>query len=97
MIIYIDKEYKCHVTDDGTRTAVETAYFDGKCDAYIEGYRYIPAGESWERSDGVVFEGEMVTPWRPHSELDAAQRAYEKQIVAEYEALIDELYTEVTS
>lgn len=97
MIIYIDKEYKCHVTDDGTGTAVETAYFDGKCDAYIEGYRYIPAGESWKRSDGVVFEGEMVAPWRPHSELDAAQRAYEKQIVAEYEALIDELYTEVTS
>lgn len=30
MKIYIDSEYHCHVTDDGTMTAVETDFFDSK-------------------------------------------------------------------
>lgn len=95
--IYIDSEFKCHVADDGTMRAVETNVFDGKCDAFIEGYRFIPAGESWTRSDGVTFTGEMVAPWMDYAELDAAQRAYEKEMLAEYEALINELYSEVTA
>lgn len=95
--IYIDSEFKCHVSDDGAMQAVETNIFDGKCNAFIEGYRFIPAGKSWTREDGVVFHGEMVAPWKPYSELDAAQREYEKDLLAEYEALIDELYSEVTS
>ena len=82
--IYLDSEFKCHVADDGAMTAVETDFFDGKCDFFIEGYRIIPSGESWTRSDGVVFYGEMVAPWKPYSELDAAQREYEKQLLSEY-------------
>ena len=92
--IYIDADHKAHVANDGTMTAVSTAFFDGKCDAFIEGYRFIPSGESWKRSDGVVFQGEMVAPWKPYSELDAAQRAYEKELLAEYKALINGLSTE---
>ena len=84
-VIYIDSDFKCHVTDDGTMTAVETDYFDGKCDAYIEGYRFVLAGESWTRSDGVVFHGEMVSPWKDYSELDHAQREYEKEKLADAE------------
>lgn len=95
--VYLDLEFKCHVTDDGTMTAVETDFFDGKCDTLIEGYRFVPVGESWTRPDGTVFHGEMITPWKPSDQLDAAQRAYEKQQLAEYEALIDELYSEVTA
>lgn len=49
MTIYIDTNYKCHVTDDGTMTAVETDAFDGMCTEYIEGYRYVPAGQTWTR------------------------------------------------
>lgn len=77
MKIYMDTDFKCHVSDDGTLTAVETDFFDGKCDSFIEGYRFIPAGESWTREDGAVFAGEMVAPWRDWQELDAAQREYE--------------------
>ena len=84
MKIYIDSDFKCHVTDDGTMTAVETDFFDGKCNAFIEGYRFVPPGESWTRSDGVVFHGEMIAPWRDYSELDTAQREYERQLLAEY-------------
>ena len=82
--VNLDSEFKCHITNDGTMTAVETEFFDGKCDAFIEGYRFIPAGESWTREDGEVFRGEMISPWKPYSELDAAQRQYEQQLLAEY-------------
>lgn len=83
--IYLDSEFKCHITNDGTMTAVEVNFLDGKCDAYIEGYRYVPSGESWTRSDGVVFTGEMIAPWKDYTELDAAQREYERQRLLELE------------
>ena len=89
--IYMDSEYKCHITNDGTMTAVETAAFDGKCDAYIEGYRFVPAGKTWVREDGGVFTGEMVSPWKPWDELDEAQREYERQLILEYEAALQEI------
>lgn len=97
MRIYIDSDFKCHVSDDGTMTAVETAAFDGKCDAMVEGYRFVPSGESWTRDDGTVFQGEMIAPWKPWNELDAAQRAYERELLRQYEQAIAELdsaYTE---
>ena len=95
--IYIDSDFKCHVSNDVTLTVVETDFFDGKCDAFVEGYRFVPAGKTWTRSDGEVFEGEMVSPWKDYAELDEAQLEYEKHLLAEYEALVDELYAEVTT
>lgn len=83
--IYIGTDFKCHVTDDGTLTPVETNFFDGKCDTFIEGYRFVPSGESWTRPDGVVFRGEMIAPWKPYSELDNAQREYEREKLADAE------------
>lgn len=76
-MVYIDSDFKCHTVNDGTMTAVETDFFVGKCDAFVEGYRYVPVGENWVRSDGVVFHGEMIAPWKPYSELAAAQAQYE--------------------
>lgn len=81
--IYIDSDFKCHVADDGTMTAVETNFFDGKCDTFIEGYRFVASGESWEREDGAVFHGEMIAPWKDYNELDNAQREYERQLLKE--------------
>lgn len=71
--IYIDSDYRCHVTDDGTMTAVKTDFFDGKCDTLIEGYCY-------DTSKGYA----RIYPWKPYAALDAAQREYEKQLLAEY-------------
>lgn len=82
--IYIDTEFKCHVTNDGTMTAVETAFFDGKCDEYIEGYRFVPDGAVWEKEEDSVFYGEMIAPWKSHIELERAQMAHERQLLAEY-------------
>lgn len=57
--IYIDSEFKCYVSDNGTMTDVETDFFDGKCDTFIEGYRFVPAGESWVDSVGDIFRGKI--------------------------------------
>ena len=91
MTIYIDSDFKCHVSDDGTMNRVEAAFFDGKCAAFVEGYRFVPAGQSWTRSDGAVFRGEMIAPWKPWEELDAAQRAYERELLAQYEQALAEI------
>lgn len=82
--VYIDTEFKCHAIDDGIMRPVETDFFDGKCDAFVEGYRFIPSGESWVRSDGVVFNGEMISPWKDYSEIEQSQRDYERQMLTEY-------------
>ena len=88
MTIYIGDDYKCHVEDDGTMRAVETDYFDGKCAAYIEGYRFIPEGETWTRWDGTVFEGEMIAPWQDIQDLRMIQAEYEiEQLTGALEAL----------
>ena len=84
--IYLDSVFKCHVTDDGTMTAVETPFFDGKCSAFVEGYRFIPSGETWTREDGAVFRGEMIAPWKPYNELAAAQAQYEADMAELAEA-----------
>lgn len=81
--IYIDSEFKCHVSNDGNMSAVETNFFDGKCDAFVEGHRYVPSGESWTASDGKIYSGEMVVAWKDFDQLEAAQRAYEKGLLAD--------------
>lgn len=65
-IIYVDSENHCHPYDDGTMTAVETDFFDGKCDAFIEGYTY--------EVDDV---GITIYPHMPYNILKAYQIQYE--------------------
>lgn len=69
MTIYLDSDFVCHLENDGTMTAVETDVFDGKCAAFIEGYRFIPTGKSWTRKDGVVFHGEMIAPAKNYDRI----------------------------
>lgn len=96
MKVYVDSEFRCHTTNpDGAFREVETDFFDGKCDAFIEGYRFVPAGETWVRYDGKVFRGEMIAPWRSYSELDTAQREYERQLIAIYEKSLETVGVEV--
>ncbi len=98
--IYLDSNFKCHTSSTEGLTQIETNAFDGKCNVYIQGYRFIPAGQTWTRADGVVFTGEMIAPWKPWTELDAAQREYEREqyqtVVAqnaEYESTLTEIET----
>ena len=73
--IYVDSLCHCHRIDDGTMTAVETNFFIGKCDDWVEGFCY-------DDSKGYV----QIYSWKDFDELDSAQREYERQLIAEYES-----------
>lgn len=76
--IYIDSNFHCHTDNyDGTLREIETDFFDGKCDEFVEGYRFVPIDETWTREDGETFKGEMIAPWKNFSELDKIQLEYE--------------------
>lgn len=66
MKVYVDKDFKCHTTDDGTMIIVDSEFFDGKCAAFIEGY-------CCEAAHGC----EIIYPWKHVSALDIAQGQYE--------------------
>jgi hypothetical protein len=93
MKFYIDTELKCHIDNpDGAFREFHDPFFDSKCQTVVEGYRYKPEGENWTREDGAVFSGaKMIAPWKDYSELDAAQREYERQQIAEYEKALAEI------
>ena len=80
MTIYIDNDFKCHTQNDGTMREIETVFFNGKCAEYIEGYRFVPSGETWTREDGEVFIGEMICPWKDYEQIKAYQIIYERML-----------------
>lgn len=95
MTIYIDSDYRCHTFPADGLTAVETDAFNGKCRQYIEGYRFVPAGQSWTREDGQVFTGEMIAPWRDYeilSEFQEVAQEEQDKATAEMAALVEEVY-----
>lgn len=75
--IYVDSNFKCHVINDGTMTSVETEYFEGKCDAYIEGY---------------CCKDDQFYPCVSIAELEAAQQEYENARLADMENALAILY-----
>lgn len=97
MTIYIDNDYKCHLSDDGTRRAFDVPFFDGKCAEFVEGYRFVPSGETWTRKDGQTFKGEMIAPWRNYSQILEIQMAVDRtqaqsqQTINEYEQALSEI------
>lgn len=101
MKIYIDSEFKCHTTNDGTFREIILSegakdFFANKCTTFIEGYRLKPRDETWVREDGEVFSGgEMITPWKDYGQLAAAQAQYEldmAEAAAAYQEGVDSAY-----
>ncbi len=82
MTIYIDDDYKCYVSAADGRRAVETEFFNGKCEGWIESFRFVPSGETWTRGDGELIRGEMAAPWKDLGEAHTAQAAYLEQLLA---------------
>lgn len=73
--IFVDSEFHCHTNNpDGIYTEVETDFFDGKCQEFVEGY-------CCDDSNGY----RHIYPWKPYSELEFAQREYERQKLADAE------------
>lgn len=90
MTIYIDDDYKCYVSAADGRRAIETNEFDGKCEEWVESFRFVPAGETWTREDGEVFMN-MIAPWKDLSAAYAAQADYLAQQNTQYEAALTEI------
>lgn len=67
MIVYVDEDLHCHIDNDGTRRAVETDFFNGKCSQFISGYSYN------DTEDYI-----KISPWKPYDKLSMAQEAYEE-------------------
>lgn len=92
MKFYIDTDFKCHIDNpDGAFREFHDPFFDGKCQTFVEGYRYIPPDEEWTRSDGRIFKGEMITPWMDYALLDAVQRLYEQALIADMQQALKTL------
>lgn len=91
MTIYIDDDYKCYVSAAEGRRAVETNFFDGKCQEWIESFRFVPSGETWTREDGEVIRGEMAAPWKDLGEAYVAQAEYLSGQNTQYEAALTEI------
>ena len=72
--IYIDSIGHCHRTYNGEMESIETGFFIGKCDAFVEGYCY-------DTTNGYA----TIYPWKDYTELDAAQRKYERERLADAE------------
>ena len=87
MTIYIDSDYRCHLTKVNGMRAIEIDFFDGKCAAFIEGYRYVPSGENWTRDDGAIFHGPMVTPIVDYAPLAKAQTQYEIDDIKQWNSM----------
>ena len=70
--IYVDAENHCHVTGGDGLKAVETDYFDGKCDEYVQGYYY-------DVEKGILY------PFVSFDQLENAQLEYERARLADAE------------
>lgn len=81
MKIYIDNDYRCYTAIAEGRIEYEVSFFDGKCRTFIEGYRFIPEGATWQRADGAIFHGEMITPAVNATALQKAQEQYEADLM----------------
>ena len=77
MKIYINNDCCCHTSPAEGLREFDVPFFEGKCPALVEGYRYVPQGETWTRSDGVEFKGEMIAPFVDSRILEAYQAQYE--------------------
>jgi hypothetical protein len=87
-MVYIDpKTFQCYATQnaDATRIPDEEPLFNGKCQTFIEGYCCVPYGYTLTLPDGTAITGRQVFPWEDISELEEAQREYERQKLADAE------------
>lgn len=78
MIIYVDAQNRCHIVNDGAMRAVETNFFDGKCQEYIAGYCY-------EEQQGII----KIYPWRNYSELAEIQNAVDRNSAEWEEKMVE--------
>lgn len=73
--VFVDADFMCHVTNDGTMAEVQTESFDNLCNNAIEQMRFVPNGETWTRSDGRIIHGVFIQA-TDSAIIDAYQRQW---------------------
>lgn len=91
--LYVDSYFKVYTECADGRTVIETNVFDDMPKQVLECYIFVPVGKSYTKPNGEVIRGEFIQPFVTEKELDTAQRAYEKQLIAEYETALSEIET----
>ena len=94
-VIYLDDQFQAYAEQDAETTRMPWndtgGFFAGKCDAFIEGHRVVPEGETWAREDGVIFTGLMISPFVNPAVLQSAQAAADDETIAVLDAAVVEL------
>ena len=91
MIVYLDENFNIYTTYAENRFAVETNIFDGMPSQIIECYIFVPEGYNYTKPNGITVYGEFIQPFVSMKELDYRYRNYEKQLLEEQAAIIEEL------
>lgn len=95
MLYYLDDQRMAHVRQNEAGTLApwgDTAgFFAGKCQAFVEGYRVVPDGQTWTREDGAAFSGLMIAPAADPNLLFAGQAEADGETIAELDAAVVEL------
>ena len=95
MYIYLDADFMAYPRQNEAETLTPwedaDGFFAGKCDAYIEGYRVVPEGETWTRNDRKTFSGLMISPVVDPIGLQAAQSEADRQTIADLDAAVIDL------
>lgn len=95
MVLYLDDQRRVHVRQNeaGMLAPWEDAagFFTGKCQAFVEGYRVVPEGQTWTRVDGAVFSGLMIAPAADPGLLSAAQAQADGETIAQLDAAVVDL------
>ena len=94
-MIYLDEQFRAYAEQDAETTRMPwddtNGFFVGKCDAFIEGYRVVPEGETWIREDGMTFTGLMIAPVVNPTILQALQAVADDTTIAQLDAEVVEL------
>jgi len=94
-MIYLDENFMAYPDQNEATTRMPwedtDGFFIGKCDAFIEGYRVVPEGETWTRADGTVFSGLMIAPVRNPAVLQVAQAMADETTIAALDAEVVDL------
>lgn len=82
--VYLDSDFMCHITRDGTMIEVQTDALNGFCDNAVELIRFVPQGTTYSRPDGRIIHGEFIQI------TDSAKvDAYQKQYMEDQEKMED--------
>lgn len=92
--IYLDSNYMCHISNNGTWQEVTTDIFDSMCEKAIECYRFIPEGQVWKKSKTIILRGPFVQAVTESSLIQQQYEIDDDKYTQELGALIDEIYNE---